>query len=367
MELAPDTVAALCGVAAGAVLGVAGRAGRFCTLGMLEDAYYGGDLRRLRAFALAAAVAIAGTQALAGFGIVDLNRSIYLGDHFGFGGAILGGLLFGLGMGLVGTCGFGTLVRIGGGDLRAIVVFLVLGVTAAATLRGITGSLRVWLIDPLTLPLPGGRAQALDALLAPWLGPRARLWLATAFTAALAIGSLSDRSFRHSPRLVASGLAVGGAVTFGWWATGRLAFDEFGLERVASLSFVAPAGDSLLYLMTYSGASLNFGIGSVAGVVLGAWAAALAGRQFRWEACDDARELQRHMIGAALMGMGGVMALGCTIGQGLSALSTLAISAPVVMASIALGARFGLEYTITGEWSPFVSSRSDAGSDTLRP
>ena len=121
MELAPGSVSALCGLAAGVTLGVAGRAGRFCTLGMLEDAYYGSDLRRLRAFGLAAAVAVAGTQAMAAFGVIDLNRSIYLGDHFGIGGAILGGILFGVGMGLVGTCGFGTLVRIGSGDLRAIV------------------------------------------------------------------------------------------------------------------------------------------------------------------------------------------------------------------------------------------------------
>ena len=366
MELAPGSVSALCGLAAGVTLGVAGRAGRFCTLGMLEDAYYGSDLRRLRAFGLAAAVAVAGTQAMAAFGVIDLNRSIYLGDHFGIGGAILGGILFGVGMGLVGTCGFGTLVRIGSGDLRAIVVFLVLGVTAVATMRGLTGSRRVALIDPITLYMPDGRSQALDALLAPWLGSSARSWLTVALAGALTLWSLSSREFRRSPRLVASGLAVGSAVVFGWWATGRLAFDEFGTEPVSSLSFVAPTGDSILYVMTYSGATLNFGIGSIGGVVLGAWAAAIVGRKFRWEACDDARELQRHMIGAALMGAGGVMALGCTVGQGLSALSTLAISAPVAMASIALGARLGLEYTISGEWTPMISSILSGERDTTK-
>jgi hypothetical protein len=112
---------------------------------MLEDAFFGSDFRRLKSFALAAAVALLATQGLAEFGVVDLSRSIYLTSSIGFGGAIIGGLMFGVGMALVGTCGFGTLVRVGGGDLRAIVVFLVLGLSALATMRGITGVLRVML------------------------------------------------------------------------------------------------------------------------------------------------------------------------------------------------------------------------------
>src|SRR5512144_2598408 len=131
--LDPTALTFAFGLLAGGVLGVAGRAGRFCTLAMLEDAFFGSDVRRLKSFALAAAVALLGTQALAAFGIVDLSRSIYLTPSIGLGGAIIGGLMFGVGMALVGTCGFGTLVRIGSGDLRAIVVFLVLGLSALAT------------------------------------------------------------------------------------------------------------------------------------------------------------------------------------------------------------------------------------------
>ncbi|AWM06790.1 YeeE/YedE family protein [Bradyrhizobium symbiodeficiens] len=350
--LSPSTMAFACGLAAGAVLGVAGRAGRFCTLAMLEDAFFGSDFRRLKSFALAASVALLATQALAAFGIVDLSRSIYLTASIGLGGAIIGGLMFGVGMALVGTCGFGTLVRVGGGDLRAIVVFLVLGLSALATMRGITGMLRLKLIEPLSLRLPEGSTQTLTSLLGA--GGAMRAILVVAIAAALAFWALADGRLIRSPRLLSSGLAVGATIAFGWFATGWLADDEFDPARVASLTFVAPLGDAILYIATFSGARLNFGIGSVAGVVAGSFAAAMLARGFRWEACDDARELKRHMTGALLMGIGGIMSLGCTVGQGLSAFSTLAVSAPVTMVAIACGARLGLEFTMTGEWLPAV-------------
>lgn len=352
--LHPLTIAFACGLAAGAVLGVAGRAGRFCTLAMLEDAFFGTDFRRMKSFALAAAVALVATQALVEFGVVDLSRSIYLTPAIGLGGSIVGGLMFGVGMALVGTCGFGTLVRIGGGDLRAIVVFLVLGLSALAAMRGLTGLLRLMLIEPLSLPLPEGTNQTLTSLLSPSLGAATRAILVAVIAAALGFWALADGKLIRSPRLLISGLAVGGAVAFGWFATGWLADDPFDPVRVSSLTFVAPLGDSILYVATFSGARANFGIGSVAGVVAGSFAAAQLARGFRWEACDDARELKRHMTGALLMGTGGILSMGCTIGQGLTAFSTLAVSAPITMLSIACGARLGLEFTMTGEWLPAV-------------
>ena len=181
-----------------------------------------------------------------------------------------------------------------------------------------------------------------------------RAILTVSIAAALAIWTLADGRLIRSPRLLASGLAVGAAIAFGWLATGWLADDEFDPTRVSSLTFVAPLGDTILYIATFSGARLNFGIGSVAGVVAGSFAAAMLARGFRWEACDDARELKRHMTGALLMGIGGVMSMGCTIGQGLTAFSTLAVSAPITMLAIACGARLGLEFTMTGEWLPAV-------------
>ncbi|HLZ01107.1 MAG TPA: YeeE/YedE family protein [Bradyrhizobium sp.] len=352
--LTPSVIASVCGLGAGAVLGFAGRAGRFCTLAMLEDAFFGSDPTRLKSFALAASVALVATQMLAAAGFVDLSRSIYLTHAIPLGGAIIGGLMFGVGMALVGTCGFGTLVRIGGGDLRAIVVYLVLGMSSLAAMRGLTGSLRLALTKPLSLHLADRTTQGLDSLLAPIFGGGARTIVVGLFAAALGGWSLSDGKLVKSPRLLLSGLAVGAAVAFGWFATGWLGNDDFDPVRVTSLTFVAPLGDSLLYIATFSGSRLDFAIGTVAGVVLGSFIAALLASGFRWEACDDARELKRHMFGALLMGTGGIMSMGCTIGQGLSAFSTLAVSAPITMLAIAAGARLGLEYTMTGEWRPAV-------------
>ncbi len=352
--LSPSNISFGCGLLAGALLGVAGRAGRFCTLAMLEDAFFAFDTRRLKAFALAAAVALLLTQGIASVGLVDLSASIYLTSSIGLGGAVIGGFMFGIGMALVGTCGFGTLVRIGGGDLRAIVVYLVLGVSALAAMRGLTGFVRLALIEPLSLPLPDGTTQGIDSLLAPLLGRDARPIVVACAAVGLLAWSLSRGQLARSPRLLWSGFAVGIAVAFGWFATGWLSRDDFDPARVASLTFVAPLGNSILYIATFSGSRADFGIGSVAGVVLGSFVAALFSRGFRWEACDDARELKRHMIGALLMGTGGIMSMGCTIGQGLSAFSTLAVSGPITLLAIAGGARIGLEFTMTGEWLPAI-------------
>jgi hypothetical protein len=321
---------------------------------MFEDAFFGSDFRRLKSFALAAAVALLATQSLVEFGVIDLGRSIYLRPSIGFGGSIIGGLMFGVGMALVGTCGFGTLVRVGGGDLRAIVVFLVLGLSALTAMRGLTGLLRLELIEPLSLRLPEDTNQTLTSLLISGTGTVTRAILIASLAIAIAAWALVDGKLMRSPRLLASGFAVGAAVAFGWFATGWLADDEFDPTRVSSLSFVAPLGDTILYIATFSGTRANFDVGSVVGVIVGSFAAALLSRGFRWEACDDARELKRHMIGALLMGTGGVMSMGCTIGQGLSAFSTLAVSAPITMLAIACGARVGLEFTMTGEWLPAI-------------
>ncbi|MGY4417599.1 hypothetical protein ACVWY2_000024 [Bradyrhizobium sp. JR6.1] len=203
-------------------------------------------------------MALLATQALAEFGIVDLSRSIYLTASIGLGGAIIGGLMFGVGMALVGTCGFGSLVRVGGGDLRAIVVFLVLGLSALATMRGVTGMLRVLFVEPLSLRLGEGTNQALTSILCPGAGAATRAILVASIATALVVWALADGKLIRSPRLLVSGFAVGGAIAFGWFATGWLADDEFDPIRVSSLTFVAPLGDSILYVATFSGRAAEF-------------------------------------------------------------------------------------------------------------
>jgi len=150
----------------------------------------------------------------------------------------------------------------------------------------------------------------------------------------------------RSSRLIATGIGIGLLVVLGWWATGVIGFDVFEARRVESFSFVAPLGDTLLYLMLASGVQPDFPVGAVLGVVVGAFLAARTAGEFQWEAPDGAGEMRRHLLGAVLMGAGGVAALGCTIGQGVTGLSTLSLGSFIAIASILAGARLGLYWLV---------------------
>lgn len=337
-DLPPFVVRTLLGLVLGIALGFVARRGRFCTLGAIEDAVYACDTRRLRAWGLAIAIAIAGVHGLEAFGQLDLSRSIYTSPRIEWGGAILGGLVFGVGMALVGTCGFGTLLRLGGGDLKALMIFLVMALTAMATMRGVAGLLRVRSIEPLSYEVAGSSQRVPDLL--GLAGTTLRL---SPYILAIAIGGLAlTGGFIRQRRPLLVGAAIGLIVVLGWWATGSAGFDPFDTRRVESFSFVAPLGEAVLYLMLTTALRPDFPVGAVFGVIVGAFLATITTGQFRWEAPDDAREMLRHLLGAVLMGFGGIAALGCTVGQGISGVSTLAIGSFVALVSIVIGARFGL-------------------------
>ncbi|GAD54580.1 LOW QUALITY PROTEIN: lipocalin-related protein and Bos/Can/Equ allergen [Limimaricola cinnabarinus LL-001] len=335
------TIAALIGMGSGAVLGAAARLGRFCTLGAIEDALYGGSLTRLRMWGIAIGVAVIAAFGLMSAGLFDPMDSFYLAQGWSLPGAILGGLVFGYGMALAGNCGYGALARLGGGDMRSFVIVLVMGLVAYATLSGPLSGLRVALFAPHGGPTPGiGHLIALATGLPLWacgmLVGSAILVLSLRGGAALGRGTLI------------CGASVGLAVAMGWAGTAWLFTTGFDALPVASHSFSAPLGETMLYTMTSSGAALSFGVGSVVGVLTGALQAASGRGIFRWEACEDPRELKRQILGAGLMGWGAVTAAGCSIGQGITAFSVLAISAPVTLAAIALGAAIGLRQLIDG-------------------
>jgi uncharacterized membrane protein YedE/YeeE len=343
-EFPPFLIRTLLGFALGAALGVVARYGRFCTLGAIEDAVYSRDTRRLRAWILATAIAIIGVHGFELWGGLDLTRSIYTGQRIEWGGAIGGGLLFGIGMALVGTCGFGTLLRLGGGDLKSLVTFLVMALTAMMTMRGLIGLARIRATDPLTFELAASASQRLPNLFG-LTGSLASIG-AMAFGAAVAIAACAHAGFFRSSRTIAAGIGIGLIVILGWWATGVAGFDVFGARRVESFSFVAPLGDTLLYLMLSSGVRPDFPVGAVFGVIVGAFVAARTAGEFRWEAPDGVGEMRRHLLGAFLMGMGGIAALGCTIGQGITGLSTLSLGSFLAIASILAGARLGLYWLV---------------------
>lgn len=342
MELPDTTLMALVGLAGGVILGLAARLGRFCSLGAIEDALYAGSLTRLRMWALAASVAISGSFLAQGAGLFDAAESIYLRTPWSPVSTVVGGLMFGYGMALVGTCGFGALARLGGGDLRALVMVLVIGLSAYMAIGGLTALPRVGMTGMFALE-PKGLAELVGS--ATGL-PVTVVGLVLALP--LAAWALCDRRFLRTPRAIGWGFTAGAVIAGAWVATGLIARHSFEAVSLVSFSFVTPVGDTLLYAMTSTGSTLDFGTGAVVGVALGAAFGSLWKREFRWEACDDARELRRQILGAFLMGTGGVLALGCNVGQGLSALSVLAPSAPLAVVSIGIGAVAGLKILVEG-------------------
>lgn len=335
------------GLACGTLAGGAARFGRLCTMSAIEDALVGRDYRGAKAWGLAIAVAIAATQALIALGLADPSRSLYGNPQLHVLGVALGGLAFGLGMTLVGTCSFGLLVRAGGGDLRAVVAALIVGIVAMAATAGALAPARVALLGIGSLSLAPYGGPSLADLLGKVVGTGAASGVLAIVVGVLIAASLADRRLRVRRRLLTGSVGMGLAVAGGWLATG-LAVDALALDRPESLSFVAPVGRALLQLMMEPFRAIGFGVSAAAGVLGASLLTALWRREFRWEAFDDATEMRRHLIGAALMGAGGVLAQGCTVGQGLSATSTLAASAPIFIAGVLAGAKVGLMYLIEG-------------------
>ena len=340
----PGTVAALIGLAGGIVLGLAMRLGDFCTLRAIETAAFGGDQRRLRMWGIAIGVAILGTHALEAQGALEIAQTHYHRIAWNPVASVFGGLLFGYGMALAGNCGYGALARFGGGDMRSLVVVVVMAVAGFATLNGPLAGLRV-------VVFPEVPAETLHQSYARLIAERTGLapfGVAAAIALGLIAWALACEPLRRSPRHIGWSVAVGLAVAAAFGGTNWLAGQSLQGVQVESYSFTAPLGRTLLWLMTSTAGGLSFSVGAVAGVMAGAFAGSLVLGRFRWEACEDPRELGRQIGGAALMGVGGVVALGCSVGQGLSAFATLAYSAPVTVAAIAAGAVLGLRYMLVG-------------------
>jgi hypothetical protein len=342
-DIPVGAIAALAGLVGGLVLGLAARLGDFCTLGAIETAVYGRDEMRLRLWGVVLAVAILGTQAGAALGAIDLGATVYHAIAWNPLASVAGGLAFGYGMAMAGNCGFGALVRFGGGDLRSLVVVVVMGIFAYVALSGPLAPLRLALFDQPVAAGPQGMAHDLG------LGEGAgALALGALIAAGLGGWALGSAQLRAARRQTAWAVAAGVAVVWCLYATSQLSDASLGAVAVEGPSFTAPVGRTLIFLMTSTAGGITFSIGAVAGVMLGAFAGSLWRGRFRWEACEDPRELGRQVGGAALMGVGGVVALGCSVGQGVTGFATLAWSGPVTLAAIVAGALIGLRQLIGG-------------------
>lgn len=332
----------------GVILGAAARWNHFCTLSALERFWYAGDSHGLRMWVLAIAVAMASTQLALYTNVISLDGAFYLQPRLNLIGAAAGGFLFGLGMALVGTCGFGALVRLGGGSMRSLIIIVAVGLAALVAQRGVIGRFRNAYIEPLAIDLSHHGSASISDLVASITGLPLTTLVTVAIIAALLAWSLSEATFRRNTKAITAAVVIGLCVTAGWLVTELHSKVSFDVVQLESASFVLPPGEVIFSLIAVTGEVADYGMGLVVGVVLGAWLVAAVQGDVRWEACDDARELNRHLWGAFLMGTGGIFAGGCTIGQGISASSTLALSAPIVFFSLVLGARVGLRFLMEG-------------------
>ena len=343
MELSNIHLVAGLGFALACLCGAVVNKTNFCTMGAVSDWVNMGAKGRFGAWLLAMGVAVAGAQLLELTGLIDLTESIYRTSALGLGGFIIGGLMFGVGMTLAGGCGQRTLVRVGGGNLKSLIVFIVLGISAYMTLRGIIGVARLELIEPLSIDLSekGLDDQGLASAIPHWFNVEvtsALRWAIAGFVSVVLIGlAFSIKDLRSNFDNLLSGLVVGGVVVAAWVITGIIGKDDFDPVPLEGLSFVAPIGNSISYLMTYTGATITFAIAVVFGLIVGSFIYALVSRTFRIETFSERGDMINHLVGGVLMGVGGVLSLGCTIGQGVTGISTLALGSFVATACIMLG------------------------------
>ncbi|HEV6967686.1 YeeE/YedE family protein [Roseateles sp.] len=331
---------------------------RFCTMGAIADVVTMGDWRRARMWAVAIAVAVLAFNGMAALGVLDAGGSIYTGPRVLWLSGLLGGAVFGFGMVLASGCISRNLVRLGGGNLKSLVVLLVAAVAAGATLRGLTAVLRVATVEKVYVELPAG--QSLPRVLAAAFQGTETSWMLA--TAALLAGGLvawvlSRREGRGADVWLA-GAGVGALVAALWWVSGHLGFlpeDPRTLEpaylvtnsrRMESISTIAPVAYALDWLLMFSDQSktLTLGIVTVAGIVVGAALMAWRDGSFRWEGFAGVEDLGLHLAGATCMGVGGIVAMGCTIGQGITGVSTLSIGSFIALAGMVAGALLGLRY-----------------------
>jgi uncharacterized protein len=332
----------------------------FCTMGAVSDVVNMGDWARMRQWGLAVGVAMIGFAALSFAGVIDPAKTLYASNRLIWLSALVGGAMFGFGMVLASGCGSKTLVRIGGGSLKSLVVFVVMAVAAFATLKGVTAVLRVATVDKVALDMAAGTSlsQWASAALGIKL-PLAGLIVGGGLGIALALWALVPKDFRTANNLLA-GLGIGSIIVAMWWVSGALGFVAEHPEtlqeaflatnsgRAEALSFVSPVAYTLDWMMFFSDKNklLTVGIVSVPGVVAGSALSALTMRTFRWEGFGSVEDVANHLVGACLMGVGGVTAMGCTVGQGLSGISTLSAISFIAVAAIIAGAVAAFKYQI---------------------
>ncbi|MCI2400122.1 YeeE/YedE family protein [Aliiroseovarius subalbicans] len=337
------------GLIIGIIFGFIVQRTNFCTMGSISDILSFGDWRRFRAWLMATGVAIIGVAVLERTAIADMSFSMYVTPNLTWGGHIIGGFIFGIGMVFGGGCVSKNLVRAGGGDLRSLIVLVVIGISAYMTIGGLFGPTRVALVEPMTADLTaaGFDDQRIGTILSGVTGMAsgtANLIAVILFGGGFVAYGLANKAFRSSPSHMIAGIGIGLCVIAGWLLT-AMTFDEFADNpTLASLSYVRPAGDSIDYFMRFTAFDgISFSVVTTLGALIGAFIGAVTQKRFHLATFSDAPDTLRNLGGGVLMGIGGVVALGCTVGQAVTGFSTLAVGSLLTFIFIIIGGIVGMK------------------------
>ncbi len=373
-DLSNIHIVSILGFCIALVFGFVGNKTHFCTMGAISDVVNIGSRGRMGSWLVGIGIAILGVQFLRVQGFISLDESMYLSTQFLYLSYVLGGVIFGIGMTLAAGCGQRNLVRVGGGNLKSLVVVLVLGITAYMTLRGLLALLRINYIYKANIELQdlGMNSQSLTQGVSALTGIPDGTTLQT--VAALIVGlgliayALKQEEFRSSFDNILAGLAVGGCVVAAWFVTGYIGQDDFDPIAPQGLTFVSPTGNTISYLMTFTGAQINFGIAVTFGMIIGSFIYAVISRTFRIETFSNQSEMVGHLIGAVMMGFGGVLSFGCTIGQGVTGVSTMAIGSFITLLMIIFGSALTMkvQYHMMDERS-FIGAVAIGTAELLNP
>lgn len=332
----------------------------FCTMGAVSDAVVMENFDRLRQWALAVAVAILGFACMSYAGVMTPLQSVYATKDLFWLSSLLGGLLFGWGMVWASGCGAKTLVRLGAGNLKSLIVLLVMGVVALSAMKGVLAIGRVTYIDVMKIEMPYGLFAG------EWFSHlfKVSLQLGVLLAACIAavlllLWTFKDKNFLSLHNL-STGILVGFVICGVWWISGVLGhgmehpetLEEFFLatssRKMEALSFTGPVALGLDALMYFSDGTkrLTIGLVSVLGVCLGSFLSAWSQGTLKLEGFSNTADMRRHIVGASLMGLGAVLAMGCSIGQGLSGLSTLSLASLIASLAILVGAYAALQFDL---------------------
>lgn len=353
------------------VLGAVSNASNFCTMGAVSDWVNMGDLNRMRAWMLAVAVAMLGVMGLEAAELIDsslltsndTSTPPYLIATLNWPRHLVGGLLFGIGMTLASGCGSKTMVRLGGGNAKSLVVFA--AIAASAWLMLFTSAdhqLFLQWMNPLAIDLSaaGAESQGVGSVLAALVGSDSptdlRLAIGFIVAALLLVWVFKSASFRGEGWLLIAGLVIGVLVAAMWYYTagadGQALLEELDFVEsrpfatgAQSLTFIAPTGHALQYLLSgLQPIYLTLALAVLLGTFAGSLVYAVLFRRFRFEWFASWGDFFNHLIGGLLMGVGGVLGMGCTVGQGISGASVLSLGSWITLLSIILGGALAMKY-----------------------